>query len=181
MNGKHYQHTISIIIALLVVFLINIKHVQAQYEKEGYTFVQKLKTPRARKPEVHELMLDPHGRFLILTYSSHPTHILLYQLSGWNLHKEYMVPEWFDLSNSFVDPDGRYLFTDFGRFSSKYRRIDLTTDNIDTVECSQTPRGCIPKEASQPRRDLYTPDKNYYITVNRKNKRDVLIFKKEIN
>lgn len=165
-------------IILLALFLSsNLTH--AQYEKEGYIFAQKLKTPRVRKPEVHELMLDPHGRFLILTYSSHPTHILLYQLNDWDLYKEYMVPEWFDLSNSFVDHEGRYLYVDFGRFSSKYRRIDLTTDNIDTVECSQTPRGCIPKEASQPRRDLYTSDKNYYITVNRKNKRDVLIFRKE--
>ncbi|MDD4745816.1 MAG: hypothetical protein PHW19_00910 [Salinivirgaceae bacterium] len=181
MKNNFFQYINIFTIVLLIASLSNIDHVQAQYEKEGYTFIQKLKTPRARKPEVHELMLDPHGRFLILTYSSHPTHILLYQLNSWNLHKEYMVPEWFDLSNSFVDPDGRYLFIDFGRFSSKYRRIDLTTDNIDTVECSKTPRGCIPKEASQTRTNLYTPDKSYYITVNRKNKRDVLIFKKENN
>jgi hypothetical protein len=151
----------------------------AQYEKDGYTFVQKLKTPRARKPEVHELMLDPHGRFLILTYSSHPTHILLYQLNNWELYKEYMVPEWFDLSNSFVDPEGRYLYVNFSRFSSKYRRIDLTTDRIDTVECKNTPRGCLPKEPAQPKKDLFTPDKEYYLTINRKNRRDVLVFKRE--
>ena len=28
-----------------------------QYEKEGYTFIQKIKTPRSRKPEVNEMML----------------------------------------------------------------------------------------------------------------------------
>ncbi len=163
------------------VFVFSGQDAMAQFEKEGYSFVQKLKTPRARKPEVHELMLDPHGRFLILTFSSHPTHILLYQINSWELYKEYMVPEWFDLSNSFVDPEGRFLFVDFGRFSSRYRRIDLTTDKIDTVDCKSTPRGCLPKEPTQPKRDLFTPDKKFYITINRKNRRDVLVFIKNDN
>jgi len=163
---------------LLGIFLMLSSTGFGQYEKDGYTFIQKIKTPRSRKPEVNEIMLDPHGRFLIVTVSSSPTHVLFYRLSDWELYKEYMIPEWFDLGNSFVDTEGRYFFVEFGRYSSKYRRIDLTTDKIDTVECNMTPRGCLPKEPALPKKELYTIDKKYYIAINKNNSRDVLVFKK---
>jgi len=150
----------------------------AQYDKEGYTFEKKLKLPRVRKPEVQEFMLDPHNRFLILTYSTYPTHVLFYDLKNWELVKEYMIPEWFDLSSSFFDPDGRYFFISYGRYSSKYRKVDLTTDEIVVVECWETPRGCIPKEIAIPKLEIYTIDKNFFITVNRENKKEVLVFRK---
>lgn len=175
--SKYYK--IVIIKIFLLGYLLLLPSVgYSQYEKEGYTFIQKIKTPRSRKPEINEMMLDPHGRFLILTISSNPTHVLFYRLSDWELYKEYMIPEWFDLGNSFADTEGRYFFVEFGRYSSKYRRIDLTTDKIDTVECNVTPRGCLPKEPALPKKELYTIDKKHYIAINKKNSRDVLIFKR---
>lgn len=177
MNNTACLRLIPTIIVFAVYTIFSSNHLSAQYEKDGYTFIHKIRPPKTRKHSVNELMLDPHGRFLILTVSSNPTHILFYGMTNWELYKEYMVAGWFDLGNSFVDPDGRYLFIDFGRYSSKYRRIDLTTDKIDTVECNMTPRGCIPKEPTLPKKELYTNNKTFYININ-SNSRDVLIFKK---
>lgn len=152
----------------------------AQYTKEGYIFEKKLEIPRARKMQTHELMLDPHGRFLIVTFSSYPTHLIFYSTRDWSPVKEYMLPEWFDLGSAFFDAEGRYFYVDFGRNSSKYRRIDLTTDAVDTVECYETPRGCVPKENLQYRKSLYTTDRRHFITINKKNKKDILLFRRDL-
>ncbi len=171
----------SIFVPLMLVMSMTVLRPQSlygQYDKEGYTLEAKLKMPRVRKPEVQELMLDPHNRFLIVTFSTYPTHVLFYDLKTWELAKEYMIPEWFDLSSSFFDTEGRYFFISYGRFSSKYRRIDLTTDEISVVECWETPRGCLPKENAIPKKEIYTIDRTYYIIINRLNNKEVLVFKK---
>ena len=87
-----------------------------------------------------------------------------------------MIPEWFDLGNSLQIPK-EDIFVEYGRYSSKYRRIDLTTDKIDTVECNVTPVDVCPKNLLC-LKELYTIDKKYYIAINKNNSRDVLVFKR---
>lgn len=165
-----------IIICFILFFPL---YSSAQYSKDGYRFEYKIKAPRVRRPVAHELMLDPNERFLIVSYSSYPTVVKLYDVGTWETKATYNIPEWFDLSNSFVGPDGRYLFLDYARYSSKYRRVDLETDEIDTLECYDTPKGCVPKEGGVPQKEAYTNDKIYYITINKKNQRDILIFRRQ--
>lgn len=162
----------------IILFSIYASNVSAQYAKDGYQFESKIKAPRVRRPIAHELLLDPMERFIVVTYSSKPTVVVLYELKSWKLIGTYNIPGWFDLSNSFVGPSGNFLFLDFARYSSKYRRIDLNTKVIDTVECFDTPRGCVPKEGGVPHKELYTKDKTYYFSINKKNRRDILIFKR---
>jgi hypothetical protein len=150
----------------------------SQYAKDGYQFESKIKAPRVRRPIAHELMLDPMERFVVVSYSSNPTVVVLYEMETWEAIGTFNIPGWFDLSNSFIGPSGNFLFLDFARYSSKYRRIDLKTEVIDTVECFDTPRGCVPKEGGVPQKELYTKDKLYYISINKKNRRDILIFKR---
>ncbi len=165
------------------IFIISlsffIEPATAQYTKDGYRFDYKIKAPRVRRPIAHEIMLDPMERYLIVSYSSYPTVVVLYDIGTWETKATFNIPKWFDLSNSFMGPSGRYLFLDFARYSSKYRRIDLNTNEIDTLECFETPRGCVPKEGGVSQKEVYTKDKIYYIAVNKKNRRDILIFKQQ--
>lgn len=164
---------------IISVLLLCTSNVSAQYTKEGYRFEHKIKAPRVRKPIAHELMLDPAEKFLIVSYSSHPTVVKLYEFGSWETKATYNIPKWFDLSNSFMGPEGKYLFLDYARYSSKYRRIDLETNKIDTLECFETPRGCMPKEGGVAQKEVYTNNKIFFITINKKNKRDILIFKQQ--
>ncbi len=166
---------------ILVVFFLSffLETVSAQYTKDGYRFEHKIKAPRVRRPIAHEIMLDPMERYLIVSYSSYPTVVVLYNIGTWETKATYNIPKWFDLSNSFMGPSGRYLFLDFARYSSQYRRIDLKTNEIDTLECYDTPRGCVPKEGGVSQKEVYTKNKIYYIAVNKKNRRDILIFKQQ--
>ncbi|MDA3866446.1 MAG: hypothetical protein PF489_06800 [Salinivirgaceae bacterium] len=172
------MNRLLILVGILIVLGVQ-NHAHAQYSKDGYLFDKKINAPRVRRPVAHELLLDPMERFLVVSYSSHPTVVVLYEIPSWETKATYNIPEWFDLSNSFVGPTGRFLFLDFARYSSKYRRVDLETHAIDTVECYDTPRGCVPKEGGVQQKDLFTKDDLYYITINKKNKRDLLIFKKQ--
>ncbi|HKK59142.1 MAG TPA: hypothetical protein VJ937_06665 [Salinivirga sp.] len=171
----------SRIATLLFIFMLSLfaGNVYGQYSKDGYRFEHKIKAPRVRRPIAHELMLDPQGKYLIVTYSSHPTVVVLYDTNNWLEKATYQIPKWFDLSNSFMGPKGKFLYLDFERYSSKYRRINLQTNEIDTLECYATPRGCMPKEGGVPQKEVYTDDKTYYITINKRNRRDILVFRKE--
>ena len=150
----------------------------SQYRKDGYQFENKIKAPRVRRRVAHEIMLDPQERFFIVNYSSYPAVVVLYDIPTWKVRASFDVPAWFDLGNSFVGPAGKFLYLDFARFSSKYRRIDLETNVMDTVECYKTPRGCSPKEAPPENRSFYTKDKKYFISVNKRRKSEILIFEK---
>jgi hypothetical protein len=163
---------------IIAAFLFISGSVDAQYAKDGYQFESKIKAPRVRRPIAHELLLDPNERFIVVSYSSKPTVVVLYEIGTWKEMGSYNIPGWFDLSNSFVGPNGKFLFLDFARYSSKYRRIDLESQVVDTVECYDTPRGCVPKEGGVPQKELYTKDKTYYFSINKKNRRDILIFKR---
>ncbi|PLX22570.1 MAG: hypothetical protein C0599_06090 [Salinivirgaceae bacterium] len=162
----------------IAMFFFMSGNLSAQYAKDGYQFDSKIKAPRVRRPVAHELLLDPNERFIVVSYSSKPTVVVLYEMETWKELGTYNIPGWFDLSNSFVGPLGKFLFLDFARYSSKYRRINLETQVIDTVECYDTPKGCVPKEGGVPQKELYTKDKTYYFSINKKNRRDILIFKR---
>lgn len=167
------------IVLLVISLFLGVGNVHGQYSKDGYRFDHKIKAPRVRRPIAHELMLDPHGRYLIVTYSSHPTVVVLYEMDTWKEKATYQIPKWFDLSNSFMGTQGKFLYLDFARYSSRYRRINLETNEIDTLECYETPRGCAPKEGGVPQKELYTADKKFFITINKRNRRDILVFRKE--
>jgi len=166
---------VYVVLLILVFFSCD---VNAQYSKDGYLFHQKIDAPRVRRPVAHEIMVDPLERLLVVSYSSYPTVVVLYEFDSWKVVGTYNIPEWFDLGHSYVDMNGRYIYLDFARYSSKYRRIDVETQKVDTVECYQTPRGCVPKEGGIEQKEYTTKDKKYYITINKKNKRDILIFRK---
>lgn len=167
------------IFCILFISCLLSNNVFAQYSKDGYLFDQKIEAPRVRKPIAHELMVDPMERFLIVSYSNNPSVVVLYEFASWKVHATYNIPEWFDLSNSFMGPEGRYLYLDFARYSSKYRRVDLETNLIDTLECYDAPRGCVPKEGGVKQTEIMTQNKLFYISINKKNKRDILIFRKQ--
>lgn len=170
-----HKFRVHVVLLFLIFFSCG---VSAQYSKDGYLFHQKIDAPRVRRPVAHEIMIDPLERLLVVSYSSYPTVVVLYEFDSWKVLGTYNIPEWFDLGHSFVDMNGRYIYLDFARYSSKYRRIDVETHKMDTVECYQTPRGCVPKEGGIEQKEYTTKDKKYYITINKKNKRDILIFKK---
>ncbi len=169
---------LAIVVFLSVVFL-GVGNVHGQYSKDGYKFEHKIKAPRVRRPIAHELMLGPKEQHLIVSYSSHPTVVVLYDTKTWTATATYEIPKWFDLSNSFMGNDGKFLYLDFERYSSRYRRINLETNKIDTVECYETPRGCVPKEGGVPKKEVYTSDKNFFIAINKRNRRDIIVFRKK--
>lgn len=168
---------LSYYIIFLVSFAI-VSECNAQYSKDGYLFNQKIEAPRVRKSVANELMVDPMERYLVVSYSSYPTVVVLYEFGSWKVKGTYNIPQWFDLSHSFMDANGKFLYLDFARYSSKYRRIDIETQQMDTIECFQTPKGCVPKEGGIEQKEYTTKDKIYYVTINKRNKRDILIFKK---
>ncbi len=137
-----------------------------------------LKPDMQRKVLANELFLSPDGKHLIVNYGNKPTFIVAYSTADWKQVALFRLTNWVDFSSAYIDTTNQQFYVKISRVSTQYHRLDIKQNTQDIIPCDITPRGCPHIERKMDVKSLYTSDKNYYITINKQNKREVKVYQK---
>lgn len=167
------------LLAVLVLICALSEAQKIEFKKPGYKYVQTIKPPFTRRFDAHEIVISPDQKHLIVNYGSKPTYVVFFQIGTWEKVEEYKLPDWVEFSSLHFEPNNDVLFLKTSRYSSSYYRIQRFEKKIDTVSCKLTPKGCAQTDVKIDRKDFYTADKMYYVMINKRNNRDIIIFIKQ--
>jgi hypothetical protein len=143
-----------------------------------YQFFTTIKPDMQRKLLANELMLSPDDKHIIVNYGNKPTFIVVYSTSDWTQKAVFRLTDWVDFSSAYVDTTTQQFYVKISRASTQYHRLDINQQTQDIIPCDITPRGCPHIEMKMDIKSLYTSDKQYYISINKQNKREVKIYKR---
>ncbi len=174
---------------ILIIFSFAFFSASAQHpgtpDLSGYRFQKRIKGPSHKKSKVLEIMVDGNNYFFAVTYRGEKhkyIYIVVYSLYTWKQVGKYKVDDnRCELYNSYFDKEGKNFYVNYDIYKNKYKRIDLKTGEIEDVECTQTPKGCLKLEPHQYKTEAYTVGENYYIFRDEKFKNYFKIYiKKEL-
>ena len=143
---------------------------------DNYQFLLSVDSEIRRKMTANEVMFDEKEKYLIVNYGNRPTYIVVYEFGLWKAVANFRLTNWVEFSGAYVDHETNQLYIKEGRFSNEYYRLDINNGTTDVVECTLTPGGCPVVEPKQSDKAIYSNDKNYYVTVNKRNTRDVRVY-----
>jgi hypothetical protein len=166
---------------LFLILILNIvgSNVSAQELNENYQFVIDLDSQMKRKLIANEVMFDQQEKYVIVNYGNKPTFIVVYEFGLWLPLATFRLTNWVEFSGAYVDYENNQLYIKESRFSSEYYRLDIEKGSTDIVECELAPGGCPVVEPKQSAKDMYTADKSYYVTINKRNAREVKVYTKK--
>lgn len=144
---------------------------QTKTEKEEkiakYKFDKRLVGPKHQKSSVLEIMVDKYNNYMVATFRAEKlshTYLRIYRLYSWEeLVSIRMNDRRIELYNSTFDPDGNYFFANTDIYRNRYKKIDINTKEVEEVDCSVVPNGCVKIEPRQYLTEAYTENNHYYI------------------
>ena len=142
-----------------------------------YQFLVTLKPDMQRKVLANELFLSPDGKHIIVNYGNKPTFIAAYSTADWKQVALFRLKDWVDFSSAYLDTTNQQFYVKISRVSTQYHRLDIQQNTQDIIPCDITPRGCPHIEMKMDVKSLYTKDKQFYIAINKQNKREVKVYK----
>jgi len=151
---------------------------QAQIEEKGYQFVLSVDNGMQRKMYANEILLDDTQQFLVVNYGNKPTYITVFKYGSWEPLFNYRLPDWVDFSGAYFDYETLDFYIKASRYSTEYYRLDLENGEQEIRECETLPGGCPVIEPKQSPKSMFSKDKEYYVTINKKNARDVRVYRK---
>ena len=152
--------------------------VNAGAQSPDYQSLKTLKPDMQRKVMANELMVSPDNKYLIVNYGNKPTFIVAYNIEDWRQAAAFRLTDWVEFSSAYVDTTNSQFYVKTGRISSEYHRLDIKEKTQDVVPCDITPRRCPVIELKVAIKSVYTIDKKYFVTINKKNKREVKVYEK---
>ncbi len=144
---------------------------------DDYQLVLSLDTQMKRKINANELMIDWQEKYIIVNYGNKPTYIIVYSLSNYKVAANFRLSNWVEFSGAYYDSETNQLYVKESRYSSEYYRLDINTGEKDILQCHLTPGGCPVEEPKKTLKSVYSSIKEYYITINKHNSRDVRVYK----
>ena len=167
-------------IGLLMAFFSLCFCVNANAQSGDYQFLVTLKPDMQRKVLANELFLSPDGKHIIVNYGNKPTFIVAYSIADWKQVALFRLTDWVDFSSAYIDTTNQQFYVKISRVSTQYHRLDIKQNTQDIIPCDITPRGCPHIEMKMDVKSLYTKDKQFYITINKQNKREVKVYQKRV-
>lgn len=160
-------------------FIIHVACINAQNVDTDYQLVLNLDNKMQRKMLANELMIDPQEKFIIVNYGNRPTHIIVYSMQNYEAVANFRLSDWVDFSAAFMDYETNQLYIKESRYSSEYFRMNINSNEFDRIQCHIIPGGCTNAEPTKSVKAVYTADKQYYITINKNNTREVRVYKRK--
>lgn len=112
-------------------------------------------------------MVDEYGNYLVATYRGEKSsfvYLYVYNLYTWEeKYKIKLDDNRCELYNSTFDESGDFFYVNYDIYRNKFKEINLRTEEIREVECTETPKGCRKIEPQIYKVDAYTIGDNYYI------------------
>lgn len=164
-----------IIFTLTLIFSSDIK---SQIIEKDYQFLISLNTGLERKMYANEIMVDETQQYLVVNYGNKPTYIVVFDYGVWQPVASFRLPNWVEFSGAYFDYDKKDLYIKASRYSSEYYKLNMDGREKELRECESLPAGCPVVEPKQAEKSVFSKDKNYYITINKKNARDVRVYQK---
>lgn len=164
-------------IILLLVSSVFVIAGQAQNNNDDYQFVTSLDTKMQRKVYANELILDEQEKYIIVNYGNKPTYIVVYKMDNYEVVANFRLSDWVEFSGAYIDYETNQFYVKESRFSNEYYRFDFNTGEQDILECTLVPRGCVINDMKITRKSVFSSSKEFYITINKRNKRDVRVYK----
>ncbi len=173
------QRKILLSVSLMLLFLLPLKSFSQQTTNKGYQYILSLNNGLERKMYVNELMFDEEERYLIVNYGSKPTYIVAFEFGVWKPLAFFRLPSWVDFTGAYTD-DIANVYVKTSRYSSYYYKLSIKEKTVVELPCDAVPRGCEVVEPKQSAKIIYTKDKMYMIDINKKNPREVRVYKKRM-
>lgn len=135
--------------------------------EKGYRFQHRIKGPTYKKSKILEIMVDEYGNYLVATFRGEKSsfvYLIVYNLYTWD--EKYNVKlddNRCELYNSSFDESGEFLYVNYDIYKNMFKKLNLETGEIEEVDCSVTPKGCLKIEPEYYKVDAYTVGDNYYI------------------
>lgn len=165
-------------ITAIIFFLFFAKKGLGQSDSnKGYQYIMSVNTNLKRKMYANEVMFDENEKYLIVNYGNRPTYIVVFEFGLWEAKVNFRLPNWVDFSGAYVDESDN-LYIKISRYSSDYYKLSINDGTQVELPCESTPRGCAVVEPKQAEKNIFTKDKYYMVDVNKKNARDVRIYRK---
>ncbi len=143
-----------------------------------YSFQENLDTKLQRKMFANELLLDEEYYFLLVNYGNKPTYIVVFDVNNWMVQRSFRLPNWVEFSGTYYNEQTNSYYIKESRYGSSYYQLNMNSGDVETIECSKTPRACPLVEPEKTVTDLKALDNNYRIMIDKKNKRNVKVYKK---
>ena len=166
-------------VSFLLYCSLSFASINAQNIDTDYQLVLNLDTKMQRKMLANELMLDPQEKYIIVNYGNRPTHIIVYSMENYEAVANFRLSDWVDFSAAFMDYETNQLYIKESRYSREYFRMDINSNEFDRIQCHLIPGGCSNAEPTKSVKAVYTIDKQYFITINKNNTREVRVYKRK--
>ena len=172
------KRLISRISFLFMFSIISVASLQAQeLDQPGYRFLKRIRGIKLLDSKIQEIMIDEANNRMAITYRSKKIiYVGVYQLYSWDKINDYKFDERVELFNSYFADNGKSFYANIDLFKLIYLKIDLLNGEVDTMECSTTPKGCNKTDQSVYKTRLNTSDNMYLIAVDDQHQNDVLIY-----
>ncbi|RLD63955.1 MAG: hypothetical protein DRJ01_02280 [Bacteroidetes bacterium] len=176
-------------IFFLILFGVVLINASAQYkgttDLTGYRFQKRIKGPKHKKSKVLEIMVDDNNYYFAATFRAEKSkyvYIVVYTLYTWKPVGKYKIDDnRCELYNSYFDKEGKFFYVNYDIYKNRYKKINLKSGEVESVECTQTPKGCQKLEPHQYKVEAYTVGENYFIFRDSKFKNYLKIYvKKEL-
>lgn len=163
-------------ISLLLLLYVFVTPGKTQNITDDYQLIQSLDTKMKRKVFANELILDKQEKYIIVNYGNKPTFIILFDMVSYDVVANFRLSNWIEFSGAYIDYETNQFYVKESRFSNEYYRLDINTGEQDIVECQLTPAGCVIEDLKITRKSVFSSSKDFYITINKRNKRDVKVY-----
>ncbi|MBI9069452.1 MAG: hypothetical protein JEZ09_19290 [Salinivirgaceae bacterium] len=152
-----------------------------QFAEDNYQYVLSVDPLMNRKLMANEIMFDKQEKYLVVNYGNKPSYIIVYETATWTPVANFRLSNWVEFTGSYFDYETNQIYIKEGRYSSEYYRLDINTGITDIIGCELAPGGCPVIEPRQAQKSAYTSNKLMYATINKRNARDVRIYKLKAN
>lgn len=166
-----------LITGIALIYLLPLQVFSQPESNKGYQYIMSVNTGLKRKMYANEIMFDDNEKYLIVNYGNRPTYIVVFEFGLWQPVANFRLPNWAEFTGAYLD-DGDNLYIKISRYSSDYYKLSIKDKKQYELPCETLPRGCKVVEPKQAEKTIYSKDKYYMIDINKKNARDVRIYRK---
>lgn len=165
-------------ILILTIFSLISPLVQAQaYDEPGFRFLKRIRGINLHDSKVQEILIDEKSNNVVISYRSKKiVYLSIYKLYSWDKLNDYRIDDRVELYNSYFEETGDYFYMNFDVYKKLYKKIDVHTGAVDTLKCSETPRGCYKINQAQYPLQVSTKDRYYLLKRDKVHPNDVLIY-----
>ncbi len=165
-----------IILLIIAIALVLPSSIKAQVNDKNYMFVTSLNTGLQRKMYANEIMFDQNEKYVFVNYGNKPTYIFAFEYGTWQPIVYFRLSNWVDFSGAYVDTETKNIYVKAFRYSTEYYKLNIESGKQELRECETLPEGCNIVEPKQGEKTILSKDKSFYISINKKNARDIKVY-----